>query len=1125
MRHYLIDCLGCGCLLVAITGCQPPTPSAEETNDQVGLPNLPATFAPATETIAEHNRGVGLMGQFNYEQAHGIFAQLVADFPTWQDVRVDLAISKLNRRQENDAEDAERILEDVISIEPENLRAKYCHGILLLYKGDAERAEQLFQAVAEADPSDAYAFYYWGQCLFDRRDYVAALDRFQQAQRLDPYLRSAYYGAFQSLQRLQRPEDAKSQLTTFQRLADNPQARSAEIKYSRMGPKAETRAVRTTDPSRLPKPVGPPFARAVPLSLRSEQPIAWAAFDRATAPSITVCDLDADGRQDLLVADGLGSEPPTAAVLLRRDGCWELAPEHPLASLTEVNAVLWGDVDNDGRVDAYVCRRGPNQLWMQLADGWTNVTETSATAGGSHDTLDGALFDADHDGDLDIWLIHRDSPNVLLNNNLDGTFRDIAGAQAVAGGDALRAGIAVADLDSDRDADVVVLHQGTGHEIYLNDRLWNYSPGGDAWAAFKAAPCFAVVAVDEQATGRTSLVTSSPRGIERWSPAADGQWIAERIIADEVAEGPLAVQDIDGDGRLDVVFTTPAGWAVATAETTYYFPNTADAVVGPWTLALLGDSRGYSIVAPVASGPPLVWHPGPGRYPFVLLEFTGRENRADEMRSNASGIGIRAAARIGDRWTALQTFRDQSGPGQSRQPVPVGLGSAAAIDYMYLLWPDGLFQTELALAAGATHRIAETQRQVSSCPVLFVWDGESYQFVTDILGVGGLGFNLSNGEYGEPRPWEFVLLPQHLPPTRAAESIKMVIAEPMEEACYLDHLRLWAVDLPPGWQVTVDERQSTGAPQATGERLFFRDVRLPKAAKTEQGQDVLAQVLDADGLPAPAGDKDPRFIAFAKPHTLTLDFAEPIDRLQRPTLIMDAWVEYPYSQTMFAAWQASAPHDAATLEARGMDGRWHMVYEKFGYPAGMPRQMSLPINPTRLPPGTTSLRLSCSMQIFRDRIRVADVLPCPEAVESECRLRSATASEVGFPRRSYDANRRPRFRYQQRQPLWDTRHQSGWYTNFGSVLPLISEAEDAVAIFGPGEEVAVDFDPPAHEPAEGWTRRFVLECRGWCKDMDLYTQHGDTLAPLPRTRIRDAASEERRERLHRLHNQRFRVGS
>ena len=79
---------------------------------------------------------------------------------------------------------------------------------------------------------------------------------------------------------------------------------------------------------------------------------------------------------------------------------------------------------------------------------------------------------------------------------------------------------------------------------------------------------------------------------------------------------------------------------------------------------------------------------------------------------------------------------------------------------MAIDWSDGVFQTELGLAAGDTHLLAETQRQLSSCPVLFAWDGERYAFVSDLLGVGGLGFLVAPGRYAEPRPWEYFLLPE-----------------------------------------------------------------------------------------------------------------------------------------------------------------------------------------------------------------------------------------------------------------------------------------------------------------------------------------------------------------------------
>ena len=124
------------------------------------------------------------------------------------------------------------------------------------------------------------------------------------------------------------------------------------------------------------------------------------------------------------------------------------------------------------------------------------------------------------------------------------------------------------------------------------------------------------------------------------------------------------------------------------------------------------------------------------------------------MRTNASGIGARLAVRTGARWTVVDTYRADSGPGQSLQPLMLGLGGAPRIDFVSIDWSDGVLQTEMDLAAGSAHIIAETQRQLSSCPVLFSWDGEDWVFVSDLLGVGGIGYALAPGEY-----WSYALAP------------------------------------------------------------------------------------------------------------------------------------------------------------------------------------------------------------------------------------------------------------------------------------------------------------------------------------------------------------------------------
>ena len=70
----------------------------------------------------------------------------------------------------------------------------------------------------------------------------------------------------------------------------------------------------------------------------------------------------------------------------------------------------------------------------------------------------------------------------------------------------------------------------------------------------------------------------------------------------------------------------------------------------------------------------------------------------------------------------------------------------------------------------------------------------------------------------------------------------------------------------------------------------------------------------------------------------------------------------------------------------------------------------------------------------------------------------------------------------------------------------------------PGEAIALTFEAPEAIQDHGWTRRLVLDLRGWCKDMDLYTQDGETVTPLPGT------DTPARQRLHPRFNTRYEAG-
>ena len=1062
-------------LILLLAACQPAAP---------GLP---------PGAIEQNNRGVGLMGQYRNEEARQVFAELADAYPGWLDVRVNEAIAILNRQQEGDERLALSKVESVIEQDPGHVRAQYVAGLMRFYLGETERALPHFRAASDAAPRDAYVAYFMAQALAQLGRNEEALSHYERAIELDSYLRSAYYGAALILRQTGRAERAREQLEAYQRFADNPRAHLAEFRYTRMGPLAEAVAVSGQSPRRSAEP--PQGALFGDWRDGARLPLGGAGV------SLTTADIDGDDRLDLFVAD-----PSGTLVLMAREAEFEPAAQHPLSGLEGVRAAAWGDTDNDGELDVYLCRSGANRL-LTGAEDWQPIPGSDDVADPG-DCVDVGLFDADHDGDLDIFVVNAGGANELYSNDFDGSWRALGEtAEAALSGHEGSLGILAADLDSDRDGDLVVWHEGSAQQVLINDRLWRYRET-DAFEAFRQSPAVSVTAADFEASGQPALVAIGPEGrIRRWRPGDDSRWQAEELARLDLASpdsAVIAALDLTGDGRPELLVHHADGFEVLAFRSG---PPRLESIVSEsaavkaLTPILIEASRGPALAGVVRTdeGHRLrLWPAGPGRHEFLAVAPSGRSERADGMRSNASGIGTGIAARFGSRWALTDTYDRHAAPGQSLQPVAIGLAGDDRLDFLRLHWSDGVLQTEMGLVAGRVHRIAETQRQLASCPVLFAFDGERFEFVSDLLGVAGIGFFHAPGQYSEPRPWEFFRFPAgSIAPREGRYAIR--IGEPMEEVAYLDQARLHVHDLPPGWSVTLDERMHTGGgPAPTGEAIHYRDAAVLRVerATNERGEDVTEALRRADFEAAPVGERDRRFLGrLAGEHVLTLDFGDTINPPgSRPLLIIDGWVEYPYSQTVFAAWQAGAEYAAPTLEARA-GGRWRTVYEHFGYPAGMPREMSLPLDD--LPADTTALRLRTNLEIYFDRVRVAHAEPAPEsAAVHVLDVDHARLGRPGFARRDTLDQRRPYYDYADRSPFWDTKAPTGYYTAFGPVGELVGEADDRFAVLGPGEEVLFEFTAPPAAP-HGFRREVILEIRGYAKDMDLYTRDGETVGPLP----------------------------
>ena len=158
--------------------------------------------------------------------------------------------------------------------------------------------------------------------------------------------------------------------------------------------------------------------------------------------------------------------------------------------------------------------------------------------------------------DLDLFLVNRNGPDELLNNNLDGSFRPLAVERGLDGGASASRQVLLLDLDNDRDTDIITLKATPPHAVYLNELGWEYTPVSGA-DSFLNMPLQALVSGDTDANGLPELYALDDQGsVLRWLPMAGAPWVHTVIGTVAPATQPrLALQDIDGDGRADLLLS------------------------------------------------------------------------------------------------------------------------------------------------------------------------------------------------------------------------------------------------------------------------------------------------------------------------------------------------------------------------------------------------------------------------------------------------------------------------------------------------------------------------------------------------------------------------------------------
>ena len=503
--------------------------------------------------------------------------------------------------------------------------------------------------------------------------------------------------------------------------------------------------------------------------------------------------------------------------------------------------------------------------------------------------------------------------------------------------------------------------------------------------------------------------------------------------------------------------------------------------------------------------------------PAVLLRNEGG-NKNNSLRlalkglnDNKSAIGTKVEVFSDGLRQKFEVYGSSGYLGQNSPYLTIGLGQAKVADVVRLLWPTGVLQDEIEVAANKMQNIEELDRRGSSCPTLFAWDGREYQLVGDMLGAGVVGHWISadsgNVERNIARPTEAIKIDRASLREKDGK-LSFRFMEPLEESVYLDQVQLLAVDHPGDVDVYPNEYFASNPPYPPFKVVFSNknDARPPAGAWDDHGHNVLPDLLAHRYF----GDfKVLSFQGFTEPHSLELDLGEPY-RGGPLWLLLHGEIEYFSATSMYAADQAHLRPFAPYVEAQvaGSDGRtkWVRVVDDMGFPAGGARTMTADLT-GKLPPGTQRIRITTNLQIYWDNILISrtsqdnsqDNSQNQRARLTPVPLARADLNFHGFPLKIEDQPPgNVKYIYEKTSATGPYTRPAGAYTRYGDVRPLLDAADDKFVVFGSGDEVALDFDP-TKLPAlpRGWVRDYFFIANGYEKDMDFYAYRGDTVDPLP----------------------------
>ena len=814
-----------------------------------------------------------------------------------------------------------------------------------------------------------------------------------------------------------------------------------------------------------------------------------------SSTNMSLIDYDGDGNLDLYIT-------PKALFYQNIDG--QFRPSHGF--VTDESVTAFADFNKDGRQD--ILLQISNTIVLFQMDDTGDWAEISPIIQYKLPLTESNILhpiDYDHDGDLD--LFSGRSGTTMYRNNGDGSFTDVGEQTFVATeadddtpeGQGFPTGALSADFDDDGDIDLFVTHSETGCTLYDNLRQGRLRAVSSDTGIPQNVQYTAAATGDYDNDGDFDLFLATADRLHLYRNNGDGRFVDSPSLEAGVQGIPpvlLKNIDYDNDGFLDV-------W-VGGADGMFLFRNDGSGeftepyfIIDPRTLtteprienAIAGAVGDYD-----KDGDLDLFFINSEGYLRVLQNNGGNQNNWIQLRLegitagnnkvNRDGIGSKLEVKVGDLYQLQYA---------SEQVSHFGLGAYDTADVVRVVWTNGVPQN--IVTPQARQQILEKQVLKGSCPFLYVYNGEQYEFVTDLLWRAPLGLVTSMGFVAPDETRDFVKISgQQMQPKSGRYSIQ--ITEELWETAYFDEVKLIAVDHPEDTDIYVDE-QYIPPPFAEFKVYGVAEKLHPKSAVNHRDEGVSDALKAFDYHYAVEHTPGP-YQGVVEPHAVVLDLGD-VPNDTPVTLFLSGWIFPTDTSINIALSQNPAINPSfPSVAVKDETGEWKTVIDMIGIPAGKNKTITVDLTGKFLS-DDRHVRIETDMQIYWD---MAFFTVGTQSVPMEMTTLNPDSADLHY--RGFSEMYRPTphaphlFDYQKVTRAAQWRDLAGYYTRFGDVNALLQEVDDMYVILNAGDEITVEFEASRLPPLKpGWVRDFILYSDGWDKDGDINTLTSQTVEPLP----------------------------